>query len=262
MDTVRNIQRAVDFLEDHILDALSAQIIASKAHMSSFHFQRIFSVICGMPLGEYIRNRRLTLAGAEVISTSEKIADIAFKYGYETHESFSRAFTRFHHVSPMTARSHGVVNSLAKISIQSILEGSMTMERLRERGYSVKENGTVYYTWDMEKTITWFEDVLGWYGAVESKNEEGRGEYGCLLPMPGELVNLNITVFNGIHMFYGEPSRQTVSFIRIDNISNLHAYVKKNGWQHITDIETQPWGGKECAVTTIDGSVMRFFELS
>lgn len=262
MDTVENIQRAIDFLEDNILDELSSEIIASQAYMSRFHFQRIFSVICGITLGEYIRNRRLTLAGAEVISTSVKIVDIAFKYGYESHESFSRAFTRFHNVSPMAARSHGEINTFAKISIKSILEGNMSMEKLRERGYHVKENGTVYYTKDMGKTLKWFEDVLGWYGGIDAKNEEGFGVYGCLLPMPDELVNLKIAVFNGIHMFYGEPSKQTVSFIRVDNINNLHDYVKKNGWENITDVEAQPWGGKECAVTTIDGSIMRFFELS
>lgn len=135
------------------------------------------------------------------------------------------------------------------------------MEKLRERGYSVNENGTVYYTKDMNKTLKWFEDVLGWYGGIDEKNEQGNGVYGCLLPMPDELVNLKIATFNGIHMFYGEPSNQVVSFIRVDNIHNLHDYVKKNGWKDITGIITQPWGGKECDVTTIDGSIMRFFQL-
>jgi len=261
MDAVKNIQRAIDFLEDNILDDLSSEVIASQAYMSSFHFQRMFSVICGITLGEYIRNRKLTLAGTEVISTSAKIVDIAFKYGYETHESFSRAFTRFHNASPITARSKGEVNSFAKISVKSILEGNISMERLRERGYAVKENGTVYYTKDLEKTLKWFADILGWYGGIDEKNEDGKGVYGCLLPMPDELVNLKVAAFNGIHMFYGEPYKQTISFIRVDNIKNLHDYVKKNGWQHITDISTQPWGGKECAVTTIDGSIIRFFQL-
>jgi len=261
MDTVKNMQRAIDFLEDNILDNLSSELIASQAFMSSFHFQRTFSVICGITLGEYIRNRKLTLAGTEVISTSAKIVDIAFKYGYESHESFSRAFTRFHNVSPMTARSQGEINSFNKISVKSILEGNLSMERLRERGYSVKENGTVYYTTDLDKTLKWFEDVMGWYGGIDEKDEQGNGVYGCLLPMPDELVNLKIATFNGIHMFYGEPNKQVVSFIRVDNIQNLHGYVTKNGWQDITDITTQPWGGKECAVTTIDGSILRFFQL-
>lgn len=262
MDTFENIQRAINFIEDNILDDLSCEIIASQAYMSSFHFQRIFSVLCGITLGEYIRNRRLTLAGMEIISTNKKIVDVAFKYGYETHESFSRAFIRFHNVSPITARSYGKINSFAKISIKSVKEGNMSMQRLRERGYLVKENGVVYYTKDMGKTIKWFEDILGWYGGIDEKNEEGTGVYGCLLPMPDELVSLKITVFNGIHLFYGEPSKQIVSFIRVDNIGNLCDYVKKNGWQNISDIKKQPWGGKECTITTVDGSIIKFFELS
>lgn len=260
MEMVNNIQRAIDFIEENILEELNSEEIAGQVYMSSFYFQRLFSVICGITLGEYIRNRKLTLAGKEIISTSEKIVDIAFKYGYETHESFSRAFTRFHNVSPTAARSQGEINSFAKIFVKSILEGNMSMEKLRERGYSVKENGTVYYTKDMSKTVKWFEDVLGWYGGIDLKNDDGLGLYGCLLPMPGELVHLNLTTFNGIHMFYGEPSKQTAAFIRVDNIDNLYAYVKKNGWQKITDVEKQHWGGRESDVTTIDGSVIRFFE--
>lgn len=261
MDSINNIQRAIDFMEDNILGDLNFEIIASQAFMTSFHFQRIFSVLFGISLGEYIRNRRLTLAGKEIISSDTKIIDIAYKYGYETPEGFSRAFARFHNVSPMVARSRGTINSFTKISIQSILGGIRTMERLRARGYSVKENGTVYYTMDMDKTAKWFEDVLGWYGGIDQRNEAGLGTYGCLLPMPGELVNLKVTEFNGIHMFLGEPTSQTVAFMRVDNIDNLYSYVKRSGWQHISEIKKQHWGGRECDVTTIDGSVMRFFEV-
>jgi hypothetical protein len=62
-------------------------------------------------------------------------------------------------------------------------------------------------------------------------------------------------------MFYGEPSNQAVAFMRVDNIEKLHFFVKKNGWDKISEIKTQHWGGKECDVTTIDGGIMRFFQL-
>ncbi|ODU57620.1 MAG: hypothetical protein ABT01_01830 [Clostridium sp. SCN 57-10] len=61
--------------------------------------------------------------------------------------------------------------------------------------------------------------------------------------------------------FNGEPSTQTVAFMRVDNIEKLHSFVKKNGWEKISEMKTQCWGGKECDVTTIDGGVMRFFQL-
>lgn len=135
------------------------------------------------------------------------------------------------------------------------------MQRLKERGYAVKENGPVYYTKDMDKTAKWFEDVLGWYAGIDQRNDKGDGTYGCLLPFPGEINSMTLMPFNGFHMFYGEPSSQTVAFMRVDNIEKLHFYIKKNGWDKISDIKTQHWGGKECDVTTIDGGVMRFFQL-
>ncbi|MBP7177092.1 MAG: helix-turn-helix transcriptional regulator, partial [Thermoclostridium sp.] len=162
METFNYIQRAIDFIEDNILDDLKTEIIASQAYMSSFHFQHVFSIICSISLGDYIRNRRLTLAGSEILSSTTKIIDIAFKYGYESPESFSRAFSRFHGVSPMIARSHNEkIKLFPKISVQSILGGKHTMQNLKQRGYSVKENGPVYYTQNMDETAKWFETVLG-----------------------------------------------------------------------------------------------------
>ncbi len=262
MDMVSYIQRAVDFIEDNILDDLKPEVIASQAYMSSFQFQRAFSMVCGISLGDYIRNRRLTLAGMEILSSKAKITDIAFKYGYESSESFSRAFSRFHQISPMMARNHmGNINLFTKISVQSILGGEQTMKDLKQRGYSVKENGPVYYTMNMDKTAKWFEDVLGWYVNIDERNEDGMGTYGCALPIPEELVNMKITTFNGIHLFMGQPSKQTVAFMRVEGIEQLHSFVKNSGWTQITEIKTEPWGGKECDVITIDGNVMRFFQL-
>ena len=262
MDTINCIQRAIDFIEDNICDELSTEAIASQAYMSSFHFQHIFSVVCGVPIGEYIRNRRLTLAGIEIGCSGTKIIDIAFKYGYESPESFSRAFTRFHGISPMTARSQKEkLRLFSKISVKSILGGNQMTRELLERGYTVKENGPVYYTKNMDKTAKWFEDVLGWYAGIDQRNENGDGTYGCLLPLPVEILNMTLVPFNGFHMFFGEPVKQTVAFLRVDNIENLHAFVKKNGWTQISEITKQRWGGKECDVTTVDGGIIRFFQI-
>ena len=228
MDMVNSIQKAIDFIEDNICDDLKFETVASQAFLSPFHFQRLFSIVCGMTLGEYIRNRRLSFAGIDVESTNTKIIDIALKYGYESPESFSRAFTRFHGMPPMTVRSQkGHINSFAKISVQSILGGNTIMQRLKERGYAVKENAPVYYTKDMDKTAKWFEEVLGWYAGIDERNDNGDGTYGCLLPFPGEISSMTLIPFNGFHMFYGEPSNHTVAFMRVDNIEKLHFFNKK-----------------------------------
>lgn len=259
---LNSIQRAIDFIEDNIYNDLKLETIAEQVYLSPFHFQRLFSLVCGITIGEYIRNRRLTLAGIEVESTNTRIIDIALKYQYESPESFSRAFARFHGVSPMAARSQkGHIHSFAKISVESIFGGNTIMQKLKERGYAVKENGPVYYTKDMDKTAKWFEDVLGWYAGIDQRNDNGEGTYGCILPFPFEVSSMTLAPFSGFHMFLGEPSNKVVAFMRVDNIENLSACVKRNGWDKISEITIQPWGGKECSVTTVDGGIMRFFQL-
>lgn len=128
MEAIKNIQRAVDYIEENITDDLDSETIANQAFMSVSHFQRVFTALCGITTGEYIRNRRLTLAGNDVISTNLKIIDIAYKYGYATPESFSRAFLRFHNVSPRTARNRGEINVFTKLRIESVLERWCVME--------------------------------------------------------------------------------------------------------------------------------------
>lgn len=73
------------------------------------------------------------------------------------------------------------------------------IQKLTERGYTVKENGPIYYTKNMDKTAKWFEDVLGWYAGIDQRNEDGEGIYGCLLPMPVEIFQMTLQTFNGMH---------------------------------------------------------------
>jgi len=134
MDSIINIQKAIDYIEDNICANLEYSIIAKQAYMSSFHFQKLFPILCGCTVGEYIRNRRLSLSRDDVLSTDMKIIDIAFKYGYSTPEGFTRAFYRFYGVTPLAAR-HGqcLLDSFVKISIESILEGGLgKMKDLRK----------------------------------------------------------------------------------------------------------------------------------
>jgi len=77
---------------------------------------------------------------------------------------------------------------------------------------------------------------------------------------PGELIVSGLTPFRGIHLFKGEPVKGAVGFIMVQGLETLHKMVKYKGWTQITDIELQPWGARECRITTIDGSILRFFE--
>lgn len=129
MDWVTGIQNALDYIEKHITEDLDYEDIAAEAACSSFYFQRIFGILCGLSLGEYIRNRRLTLAGSELSTADVKVIDIALKYGYESPESFTRAFSKFHGISPSEAKKDGSKLKLFScLSVQIILKGGNVMD--------------------------------------------------------------------------------------------------------------------------------------
>lgn len=123
------IQNAIQYIEDNLTEELNIDSIAAKAYVSSFHFQRIFSALCGFTAAEYIRNRRLTAAAQELSLSGAKVIDIALRYGYESHDSFTRAFTKFHGISPSAAKEKGAhLKSFAPLRIKLTLEGGTIME--------------------------------------------------------------------------------------------------------------------------------------
>jgi AraC family transcriptional regulator len=128
MGWVESLQRAIDFMEDHLIDDLSIEDIAKQANVSEFHFQRIFTILTDIPVGEYLRRRRLTLAAQELSHSESRIIDIALKYGYDTPESFSKAFRKLHGLTPSQARkSQGKLKSYNRLSIQVTLKGEDPM---------------------------------------------------------------------------------------------------------------------------------------
>lgn len=116
MTWIQGIQRAIDYVEANITEEINFEEAAKQAYSSPFHFQRVFTILCGMSLGDYIRMRRLSLAGEELSRGNAKIIDIALKYGYDSPESFSRAFTRFHGIAPSEAKHGGKVRIFTPLS--------------------------------------------------------------------------------------------------------------------------------------------------
>lgn len=135
MALVESLQKAIDYMEDHLLDNITIEDIAKQANISPSHFQRIFMILTDISVGEYLRRRRLTLAAQELSSTNSKIIDIAFKYGYDTPESFSKAFRKQHGVTPSEARKGiGKLQSYNRLTIQVNLKGAEPMKyRIVER---------------------------------------------------------------------------------------------------------------------------------
>lgn len=129
MEWIEGLGRALHYIEEHITDELPIDTVAGQAYLSPFYFQKGFAMLCGFTVGEYIRRRRLTLAGSELISTDSKIIDIALKYGYESPDSFTKAFTRFHGITPTAARRDGaMIKSFAPVKIKFSLEGGCIMD--------------------------------------------------------------------------------------------------------------------------------------
>lgn len=123
------ITNAIAYIEENLAENIDINKIADRAYVSGFYFQKIFNVLCGFTVGEYIRNRRLTLAAQELCSTPIKVIDVALKYGYDSPDSFARAFTNFHGINPSLAKEQGSkLNSFAPLKIKLTLEGGTMLE--------------------------------------------------------------------------------------------------------------------------------------
>ena len=129
MDWITGIQNAINYIEEHLTEEINYDKVAEEAACSSFYFQRIFGVLCDISLGEYIRNRRLTLAGNELNVSDIKVIDIALKYGYESPESFTRAFSKYHGITPSEAKKNGSkLKSFSRLSVKITLSGGSMMD--------------------------------------------------------------------------------------------------------------------------------------
>lgn len=129
MDWTEAICKAVEYIENHITEDITVEEIADKIYISPFYFQRGFSLLCGFTISEYIRNRRLSLAGNELATSQKRVIDIALKYGYDSPDSFTKAFTRFHGVTPsMVQKNNSVLKTFAPLKIKLSMEGGYIMD--------------------------------------------------------------------------------------------------------------------------------------
>ena len=128
MDWVRMINQSITFMEEHLTDNITLADISGIVNLSAFHFQRAFSLLTGMSPAEYLRKRRLSQAGAELTDGRGKVIDIALKYGYDSPESFTKAFTRFHGSSPMQVKNGSSIRFMNRYTLQITIDGGCIME--------------------------------------------------------------------------------------------------------------------------------------
>ncbi|WP_422745565.1 AraC family transcriptional regulator [Micromonospora sp. WMMD754] len=123
------LNQAMDHLEQRLDQPLDVPELARIACVSEHHFRRLFSALAGVPLSEYVRRRRLTLAGADVLAGRESLLDVAVRWGYGSNEAFARAFRSVHGVGPAEARRTGaVLRSQPRMSFRLVVEGSTSMD--------------------------------------------------------------------------------------------------------------------------------------
>ncbi|MFJ4340420.1 GyrI-like domain-containing protein [Streptomyces sp. NPDC088915] len=125
---LERLNRALDHIEEHLRGDLDPAELARIATTSEYHFRRLFSALAGMPLSEYVRRRRLTVAGAEVLSGERTLLEVAVRYGYGSGEAFARAFRAVHGVGPGEARRTGAaLRSQPRMSFRLVVEGNSSM---------------------------------------------------------------------------------------------------------------------------------------
>lgn len=129
MNWMQAMADAIDYIEAHLTETIDIREVAKRASSSTFHYQRMFSFLTDMSVQEYIRNRRMTLAASELIATDTKVIDLAFKYGYESSEAFSRAFKSVHGYSPRSVRKgEAPIKAFLKLTIHLSLKGDVPMD--------------------------------------------------------------------------------------------------------------------------------------
>ena len=128
MEWIYCLNRAMNYIEEHLQDEIKYEEVAQLACCSTYHFQRMFAYMANIPLSEYIRRRRMTMAAVQLQSTDIKIVNLALSYGYESPTAFNRAFQSIHGVTPSKARQEGIsLKAYPPISFNLSIKGDVEM---------------------------------------------------------------------------------------------------------------------------------------
>ncbi|MWC28104.1 AraC family transcriptional regulator [Paenibacillus sp. MMS18-CY102] len=135
MNMLENMNKALRYIEQNLADEIDYSEVAKRAVCSEYHFKRMFSFLAGVSLSEYVRRRRLTLAAFELQNRSGRIIDVAIKYGYDSPDSFARAFQTLHGITPSEARNAGQsLKAYPQMTFQLTIQGGNEMNyRIEEK---------------------------------------------------------------------------------------------------------------------------------
>lgn len=171
--TIDMVQNIIDYIEENLLGELTPNIIAAQFFLSISAMNILFKIVCNMTVMEYVRNRRLSLAGQELIMTNIRIIDLALKYGYETPEAFAKAFTRFHGFPPsFLRRTYPKIKVFGPVRIKLEISGGWK-SILPDEGlpYRTKEN----YPEQDKNLFYCYDEIIKFKGGISMDKE--RYEY-------------------------------------------------------------------------------------
>ncbi len=168
MSSLENLNLALSYIEEKLTEEIDFRQVERLALCSEYHFRRIFSFLAGMTLSEYIRRRRLTLAALELIDSRARVIDVAIKYGYDSPDSFTRAFHSLHGVKPSEARQAGQpLKAFPRMTFQ------MTVKGVSEMKYRIVEKEGFRIVGLMRRVPLIYEGVNPYIAAMASElNEE------------------------------------------------------------------------------------------
>ena len=159
MEWAEAITEAVRYMESHITEDITMYDVAEHVNISPFYFHKGFSILCGYSVTEYIRNRRLALAGEELITGDMTVMQLAMKYGYDSPDSFTKAFSRFHGYTPLMVRRNKVpVKAFAPLKLTISLKGGYIMDyRITQKeAFTVLSNSKEFHYENAKRDIPAF----------------------------------------------------------------------------------------------------------
>jgi AraC family transcriptional regulator len=183
---IKELNQVIDYIEENLTDDLSLEKIADYAGVSDYHLRTIFFYLSGLTLSEYIKNRKLSEANKDLLN-GEKVTDVAFKYGYQSVDGFTRAFKKWNGFLPSEVLKMGISKTFPKLSFMITVKGGVSME------FRIVEKPAFNFVGVSKRVPIQFEGVNNEIVKIaQSITEEQRNEMRTLQNMePYEIVNVS-----------------------------------------------------------------------
>lgn len=183
---LKELNQVINYIEEHLTDDLSLEKISQYAGVPDYHFRNIFFYLSGLTLSEYIKNRKLSEANKDLLN-GEKVTDVAFKYGYQSIDGFTRAFKKWSGFLPSDVVKKGINKSFPKLSFVITVKGGTAME------FRIENKPAFYFVGVSKRVPMQFEGVNNEIiKLAESITDEQKKEMHSLQNMePYEIVNVS-----------------------------------------------------------------------